>query len=312
MTYLTAFKKVILVSALLCLSMTITANSAKPLTLILDWFVNPTDGPVLVAQEQHFFQRVGLKVNIINPADPDDTAKLVALGKADIGIGSDPHMILAIGQGLPLLRAGTLIDQPMIAVASYDAKTLQELKGKTIGYPVGDLEKFILEVMLNHVGLQLKDVNLIDVHFNLVQALLSKKVDAITGAMRDYEVPQIEMEGMKVHSFYPEDYGMPRYAELSYIINVQHRNDPRISLFLTAIKSATHYINQHPEAAWQGIIAEYPQLDTALNKKSWQMTYPLFAKDPATTHRKNFMQLVTLMQQKGWLAHVQSYHDYVV
>lgn len=312
MKHTSPLKTFILTCTILCLTTTLTASQSPPLTVILDWFANPTDGPVLVAQEQHFFQRAGLNVKIINPADPDDTPKLVALGKADIGIGSDPHMILAVGQGLPLLRAGTLLDQPMVAVVSYDVSKLQDLKGKTIGYPVGDLDKFILGVMLNHVGLTLKDVNLIDVHFNLVQALLSKKVDAITGAMRDYEVPQIQMMGMKVHSFYPENYGMPKYAELNYIINTQHQNDPRIKLFLRAIKLATQYINKHPNAAWRGIIAQYPQLNTALNKKSWQMTYPLFAKDPSYVNHANFMRLVNLMHTKGWLKKVMPYKQYVI
>lgn len=303
-------KKLLTTLALLYLS-TLSATPAQPLTVILDWFANPTDGPILVAQEQHFFQREGLNVKIINPADPNDTAKLVALGKADVGIGSDPHMLLAIDHGLPLLRAGVILNQPMVAVASYDVSKLQDLKGKTIGYPVGDLDKFILGVMLNHVGLTLKDVNLIDVHFNIVQALLSKKVDAITGAMRDYEVLQLKMMGMKIHAFYPEHYGMPNYAELNYIINKQHRHDPRIAAFLRAIKLATDFINQHPNIAWRGIITQYHQLNTTLDKKSWQMTYPLFAKDPTETNRANFIKLAKLMQAKGWIKRVLPYRQYI-
>src|SRR3546814_5825193 len=59
------------------------AAAADKLTLILDWFVNPDHGPIIVAQEQGYFAEAGLEVEVIAPADPSDPPKLVAAGKAD-------------------------------------------------------------------------------------------------------------------------------------------------------------------------------------------------------------------------------------
>ena len=60
-----------------------------------------------------------------------------------------------------------------------------------MAYLVGGIDKVILNTMLNHVGLSLNDVRLINLYYSLVQALLSKKVDGITGAMRDFELIEV-------------------------------------------------------------------------------------------------------------------------
>ena len=52
-------------------TLTQRAYAKDDLTLILDWFVNPDHAPLIVAQEKGFFTNVGLKVNLIAPADPN-------------------------------------------------------------------------------------------------------------------------------------------------------------------------------------------------------------------------------------------------
>ena len=56
------------------------------ITLLLDWFVNPDHGPIIVGQEKGYFEEAGLKVEVIAPADPADPPKLVAAGKADLAV----------------------------------------------------------------------------------------------------------------------------------------------------------------------------------------------------------------------------------
>ncbi len=287
------------------------AKPLQPFSIILDWFVNPTHGPILIANELGYFKQQALQVNIITPADPNDTAKMIALGKADLGVGSDPQLLLLINQGIPLLRVGALIDQPLAALTSNDVKKLAQLKNKTVGYPVGGIDEMIVSLMLQHVGLNISDVELVNVHYNLVQALLSRRVDAIAGAMRNYEVPQLELAGIKIETFYPENYGVPPYAELNYIINQQHRHDKRFTKFFIAVTEATQYIKQHPQRAWQMIIKKHPELNTKLNAISWKMTYPLFPDNPSYTNQRRFMHLVSVLHQHGWLKSIEDYSNYV-
>ena len=46
-------------------------------TLLLNWYTNPYHAPILVAQESGFYQQEGIKLAILEPADPSDVTELV-------------------------------------------------------------------------------------------------------------------------------------------------------------------------------------------------------------------------------------------
>lgn len=83
------------------------AMANDKMTVLLDWFVNPDHGPLIVAQEKGYFADAGLEVEIVAPADPSAPPKLVAAGQADIAISYQPQLHLQIAEGLPLVRIGT-------------------------------------------------------------------------------------------------------------------------------------------------------------------------------------------------------------
>ena len=66
------------------------------MTVLLDWFVNPDHGPLIIAQEKGYFADQGLEVEIIAPADPSAPPKLVAAGQADLAISYQPQLHLQI------------------------------------------------------------------------------------------------------------------------------------------------------------------------------------------------------------------------
>ena len=79
--------RLVLAMLLLLAAVADPARAADRLTVLLDWFVNPDHGPLVIAREKGFFRDVGLEVELVAPADPNDPPKLVAAGKADIAIG---------------------------------------------------------------------------------------------------------------------------------------------------------------------------------------------------------------------------------
>jgi len=92
-----------------------SANSfaQEKFTVLLDWFVNPDHGPIIIAHEKGLFKDVGLDVEIIAPADPSAPPKLVAAGQADLAISYQPQLHLQVDEGLPLVRVGTLVATPL-------------------------------------------------------------------------------------------------------------------------------------------------------------------------------------------------------
>ena len=55
--------------------------AADRLSLILDWFVNPDHGPIIIAQENGYFTEQGLEVELIAPADAADPRNWWRLAK---------------------------------------------------------------------------------------------------------------------------------------------------------------------------------------------------------------------------------------
>jgi putative hydroxymethylpyrimidine transport system substrate-binding protein len=283
--YITLSILIFFVSGFTQTALAITSNEPlQKLTVILDWFVNPDHAPLFVAQQQGYYQQQGLDVTFIAPADPTDPPKLVAAGKADIAVDYQPHLLLEIAQGLPLVQVGTLIATPLDCLAVLDSssiKTIKDLKGKKIGYSEGGVNGAMLQGMLQKNGLSLKDVELINIHYDLSQALLAKKVDAVTGLMRNFELIQMQLAGQPARAFYPEENGMPPYDELILVTNNKKQTDPRIQHFLTAVELGTQYLINHPEESWELFAKAHPELNNDLNKRAWFATLPRFALRPA-------------------------------
>lgn len=310
-------KKWALVLLSLFTSISFAAAEVKPqkLTVILDWFPNPDHAPLIIAEHQGFFKEQGLDVNLIGPADPTDPPKLVAAGKADIGITYQPELMEYIDQGLPLIRIGTLIDKPLDCVAALQTsgiKTVADLKGKRIGAGNDGLSSLMLKVILTKAGLTEKDVEIVNVRYNLTQALLSRKVDAITGVMRNVEIPELETKGQKIVTFFPEDHGIPNYSVLVFVANTANKKDDRFPRFLSAVKKAVRYIDEHPESSWKQFTDRYPEANNQVNRDSWFATMPYFAEDPAGINTQEWQRFAQFMQQNHMIKKIQPMSRYAV
>ena len=187
-----------LAAALLALAGHLPASAADKLTVLLDWFVNPDHGPLIVAREKGYFRDAGLDVDLVAPADPNDPPKLVAAGKADIAISYQPQLHMQVGQGLPLTRIGTLIATPlnMLVVAGRrageDDQGPEGPQGRLLGRrPRGGAAR-------RHAGdgrAEARRRVAGQRQFRLSPALLSGQVDAVIGAYRNFELNQMEIEG---------------------------------------------------------------------------------------------------------------------
>ena len=62
----------LLMAVVLMSGAALEANAAERLRVMLDWFVNPDHGPLIVAQQRGMFAAAGLDVELVAPADPND------------------------------------------------------------------------------------------------------------------------------------------------------------------------------------------------------------------------------------------------
>lgn len=275
--------------------------TAKPLILILDWLVNPDHAAIFVAEEQGFFAREGVEVTVITPSNPDDGPKLVAAGHADLAVTYQPQLVVQAAEGLPLIRIASLISQPLncLVVKKNGAiQQLADLKGKRIAYTSHVEGTLMLNDLLKKANLTIQDVQIINVQYNLTQALLSNRVDAIINVMRNVEPLQMQFAHQTVKIFPVELAGIPTYDELIIITNKNKLTDPRLSKFLVALNKASHYLLNNPEKSWRVFARNHPALNNELNHQIWQATLPYIARQPLNFDKKAYTKFMFFLYQK--------------
>jgi len=276
--------------------------AADEMTVLLDWFVNPDHGPIIVAQELGYFAEQDLDVAIIAPADPSDPPKLVAAGKAELAISYQPQLHLQIHEGLPLLRVGTLVATPLnclLALADGPIQSPADLAGKKVGFSVGGVEEAVLGSILRHHGLSLNDVELVNVNWSLSPSLMSGQVDAVIGAFRNFELNQMEIEGIEGKCFFVEEEGLPSYDELIYVANSDIMDKDMIARFLAATEKATQYIVNHPEDSWKIFAGTSAELQDELNAKAWVDTLPRLALRPSALNEGRYATYEAFLHDAG-------------
>ncbi|RVU80807.1 ABC transporter ATP-binding protein [Leucothrix sargassi] len=300
--------------ALLLASFSSSALANEKLTVLLDWFINPDHGPLIVAQEQGLFEKHGLEVEMIEPADPSLPPKLVAAGKADVAVSYQPQLHMQVNEGLPLARFATLVGTPLnslVVLEDSDIKSIADLKGKKVGFSVGGFEDALLKAMLAQHDLTLKDVELINVNWSLSPSLLTGKVDAVIGAFRNFELNQMDIEGRPGRAFYVEEQGVPAYDELILVTHTDKRDNPALKKFVAAIEAATTFIINHPDEAWEIFRdSDKKKLDNELNKRAWKDTLRRFTLRPAALDKARYNAFAAFMMEQKLIDKLTPLDDY--
>jgi putative hydroxymethylpyrimidine transport system substrate-binding protein len=291
------------------------ARAAERLTVLLDWFVNPDHGPLLVALENGYFADAGLDVEFIAPADPNDPPKLVAAGKADIAISYQPQLHLQVAAGLPLVRIATLVATPLnsvVVLAAGPIRSIADLEGRKVGFSVGGFEDALLGAMLERQGLTLADVELVNVNFSLSPALITGQVDAVIGAFRNFELNQMDIVGKPGRAFYVEEHGVPAYDELILVTRTDRTGDARLAAFVAALEQGVQYLINHPQESWELFVRGRPELDDELNRRAWRDTLPRFALRPAALDSRRYARFALFLEEQGLIAEARPVEDYAV
>ena len=301
--------------ALASLLLATPAAAADKMTVLLDWFVNPDHATLFVARDKGFFAARGLEVDLVAPADPSAPPRLVAAKQADVAVTYQPEHLLAVKEGMPLVRFATLIETPLNSVMALEGgsvKSLADLKGKKIGYSVSGFEDAILGAMLEKGGLKISDVTLVNVNFALTAALLSNQVDAVVGGYRNFEATELELAGKKAVAFFPEENGVPPYDELILVAHRDAVKDARFARFTAALEEATLWATNHPAETRAIMEKADPKLADELNRRALTDTLPRFAKRPGAIDTVRAERFAAFLKARGLIDTIPSPESYMI
>lgn len=254
----------------------------EEVTLVLDWYPNAIHSFIYAAEEKGYFKDEGIKLNIQYPQNVTDPLTLTAAGKATVGIYYQQDVVRArANEKIPVKSIGPIVREPLnhiiVLDKEKDIQSPKDLEGKTIGYAGSDLSEAYVQSMVKADGGDPAKVKMQDVGFDLVPALITNKVDALSGALINHEVPVMEEKGFKTRTFNPADYGVPNYYELLFVSGDQtiKENPELLKAFLRASEKGYAYMTKHPQEALQILMDKQDKenfpLSSNVEKKSLQI-----------------------------------------
>ncbi|MEH7456372.1 ABC transporter substrate-binding protein [Bacillus pseudomycoides] len=238
-----------------CSSNAASKKKEKEITVMLDWYPNAVHSFIYAAIEKGYFKEEGVKVNIKFPSNPTDPLTLAAAGKVTVGLYYQPDVVIArANEQIPVKSIGAVVRSPLNHVVSLKSAGIQspkDLEGKTVGYSGTPLSEAYLKTMIKEDGGNPDNVKVVDVGFDLVPALITKKVDAVTGAYINHEVPVMRHQGHEPAYFNPADYGVPNYHELVFVTGDKtlKKDKEALQAFLRGAKKGYDFMKKNPDEA---------------------------------------------------------------
>jgi putative hydroxymethylpyrimidine transport system substrate-binding protein len=276
-----------------------------PFRVILDYTPNADHAAIYAAQASGEFQRAGLDVQIITPADPAAPLKLLAAGKADLAVSYEPELLLARDQGTNLVSVGALVQKPLTTLMSIDpsVKAVGDLRGKTVGTAGITYQDAYLKTILAAAKIPETSVSKVGVGFNLVPAMLSKRVDATLGAYWNVEGVDLQQKGKKPTILRVETLGVPTYNELVFVArrtSLTSTEASKLRRFLGAVAKGAGIARDDPSQAAAALEKADPALDPQLVGASVQATTGVFFP-PQTNRPWGFQDIGQWHDYGAWM-----------
>lgn len=251
--------------------------------LALDWYPNANHVGLYIAQKKGYFKDEGLEVEMYTPVDPSTVLQTVGAGSDDFGISYQPDLLLARAQGVPVVSVAAIVQHPLNVVVALKESGIarpSDMVGKKVGYPGIPLNEPLLDTMLKTDGARgLADVELVNVGFDLVPALISKTVDVCIGCYVSHETIMAENQGHPVTVMRMEDWGVPDFYELVLVTSEEKLSKDR-DVVERMVKAAVRGYKDamaDPQAAVETLLATAGgEVDAAIERPGVEVLAPLW------------------------------------
>jgi putative hydroxymethylpyrimidine transport system substrate-binding protein len=154
------------------------------------------------------------------PSNTSAQIQLVAAGSADFGITYETDLLIARARHIPVRSVMCIMQHPLDTVMALKSSGItrpRDLQGKRVGMAGSPSDIPIVTAMVQHDHGSMDKVRMITVAYDLLTALLAKKVDAVVGVYWTWEAIQAREKGYPVNVMRVEKWGVPNYCELVLI-----------------------------------------------------------------------------------------------
>jgi putative hydroxymethylpyrimidine transport system substrate-binding protein len=258
---------------------------AQKLRVMLDYLPNADHVGLYAARQGGKFAQAGLDVQVLTPGDPSAPLKLLQAGKVDLAISYEPELLLARDKGARLVSVGAIVQRPLTSIISIGTKshavhTPADLRGTTVGTAGIAYQTAYLKTILSRAHVPASSVKETSVGFNLVPAMLSKKVDATLGGFWNVEGIQLAQAHKKPSIIRVDRAGVPTYDELVVVArrDFAGHHGAEVRRFMQALGRGYAAVRSDPAGGVRQLLAAVPDLKRTerLQAASVRATLPAF------------------------------------
>lgn len=288
----------------------------REIDVVLDWYPNAVHTFLYEAADKGYFAEEGLKVNIISPAESIDALTFVATGRAQIGLTYPVDVVMgAVNEQMPVTAIGAVVQDELSCMASL-AETditadMSSLKGKKVGHSGPAVEEAVIRTIIANAGLSEKDVEVINVGFDLTSSLTTGSTDMVVGTFINDEIVTMRNAGYDVNVWKNQDYGVPRMYGLVMAANTDAvAKDPELyQAFLRACDKGFDDMQADEEESMKIIMSDLNSddnpLDEAQQKESYEILMPLMEQDGRpflSMQEKDWQDIIDWMLENGLIS----------
>ena len=222
-------------------------DDPERLVVALDFTPNAIHAPIYAARRGGGDVRLDIRA----PGSGPDALKLVASGRADIGVLDIHDLGLAAERGADVVGIGALVQRPLAAIiARRDVRRPRDLRGRRVGVSGLPSDVAVLRAVLEGDGARLTDVDQVTIGFAAVPNLVQGKIDAVP-AFWNAEGVTLRRRGFATREFRVDDYGAPRYPEVVLFTSRRTLGERRgaIEDALGAIRAGVEEVMRDRDAA---------------------------------------------------------------
>jgi putative hydroxymethylpyrimidine transport system substrate-binding protein len=189
-------------------------DEPERVVVALDFTPNAVHAPIYTARREGIDEDEGVRLEIRAPGSAPDGLKLVAAGRADIGVLDIHDLGLAIEKGSDVVGIGALVQRPLAAIiARGDVRRPRDLRGKRVGVSGLPSDPAVLRAVLEGDGARLDDVDQVTIGFAAVPNLVQGKIDAVP-AFWNAEGVTLRERGVRTRECRVDEFGAPPYPEV--------------------------------------------------------------------------------------------------
>jgi NitT/TauT family transport system substrate-binding protein/putative hydroxymethylpyrimidine transport system substrate-binding protein len=244
---------------------------------------NAVHAGIYRALRQGYYSADGLKLRVASPSSTADPLKLVAAGKADVGLADPSDVARLVSEGRKVRAILAIVQRPLgglVARRDSAVRSPPDLEGRRVGVTGVPSDEAVLDTVVRAAGGDPKRVREVRVGFGGVTALAVGRIDAFTGFW-PADAPTLDATGHPSRVFALDAHGGPRFPGLVAFATDREivRRPAVLRVFTDATARGYRETIAHPAAALADLKATNPGLKGGLAARQLAAYRPLFQAD---------------------------------